>query len=53
METLVIVNSVLAGITLYFIKDVHADFKDLVKRVYRLEQYKPEHDKKTKDEPEK
>lgn len=51
METLAIVNSVLAGITLYFIKDVHSDFKDLVKRVYRLEQHNAEHDKKTKDEP--
>lgn len=53
METLAIVNSVLAGITLYFIKDVHSDFKDLVKRVYRLEQNSPEHDKKAHNEPKK
>jgi hypothetical protein len=51
METLAIVNSLLGAITLYFIKDVHGDFKDLVKRVYRLEQRTDEIDKKTQDEP--
>lgn len=37
MEALMIINSTLVAVTLYFIKDAHGGFKDLVKRVERLE----------------
>lgn len=37
MEALMIINSILVAITLYFIKDAHGGFKELVKRVERLE----------------
>lgn len=38
MEALMIVNSILVAITLYFIKDAHSDFKEVVKRVGKLEE---------------
>lgn len=38
MEALMIVNSILVGVTLYFIKDAHGDFKEVVKKVTRLEE---------------
>lgn len=37
MEALLVINSILAGISLYFIKDFHAEFKAVVKKVERLE----------------
>jgi hypothetical protein len=37
MEALMIINSILVAMTLYFIKGAHADFKELVKKVDRLE----------------
>jgi hypothetical protein len=37
MEALLIINSVLVATTLYFLKDFHGDFKELVKKVGRLE----------------
>ncbi len=33
-----IINSILVGVTLYFIKDAHGDFKEVVKKVSRLEE---------------
>jgi len=38
MEALMIVNSILAASTIYFIKDAHSDFKEVVKKVGRLEE---------------
>lgn len=38
MEALMIINSILVAITLYFIKDVHTDFKEVVKKVDKLEE---------------
>jgi len=32
-----IINSILVAITLYFIRDAHGDFKEVVKKVGRLE----------------
>lgn len=33
-----IINSILVAITLYFIKDAHTDFKEVVKKVDKLEE---------------
>ena len=38
MEAVMIVNSILAASTIYFIKDAHSDFKEVVKKVGRLEE---------------
>jgi hypothetical protein len=38
MEALMIINSILVAITLYFIKDAHTDFKEVVKKVDKLEE---------------
>jgi len=37
METLLVINSILVAICLYFIKDFHSDFKEVAKKVERLE----------------
>ncbi|MBL1281242.1 MAG: hypothetical protein COA33_013270 [Fluviicola sp.] len=36
MEALLIINSILVAICLYFIKDFHGDFKKVVKKVGKL-----------------
>lgn len=36
MEALLIINSILVAITLYFIKDFHASFKKVAKKVEKL-----------------
>jgi len=36
MEALLIINSVLVAVCLYFIKDFHADFKKVAKKVGKL-----------------
>lgn len=38
MEALLVINSILAGISLYFIKDFHTEFKEVVKKVERLDE---------------
>ena len=38
MEALMIINSILVAVTLYFIRDAHGDFKEMVKKVGRLEE---------------
>ncbi len=38
MEALMIINSILVGITFYFIRDTHSDFKEVVKKVGRLDE---------------
>lgn len=38
MEALLIVNSVLVAITLYFIKDVHGEFKEMRRSVQGLKE---------------
>ncbi|WP_343636304.1 hypothetical protein [Fluviicola sp.] len=38
MEALMIINSILVAVTLYFIKEAHRDFKEMVKKVGRLEE---------------
>ena len=38
MEALLVINSILAGISLYFIKDFHTEFKAVVKKVERLDE---------------
>lgn len=38
MEIVIIINSVLLTITLYFIKDAHKDFKEVIKKVERLDE---------------
>lgn len=38
MEALLIINSILVAVTLYFIKDFHKDFKVVAKKVERLEE---------------
>lgn len=37
MEALLIINSVLLAISLYFLKDFHSEFKEMSKKVTRLE----------------
>ncbi|CAG5082788.1 hypothetical protein SAMN05216474_2147 [Lishizhenia tianjinensis] len=36
MEALLIINSILVAICLYFIKDFHGDFKEVAKKVEKL-----------------
>ena len=36
MEALLIINSILVAISLYFIKDFHSEFKDVTKKVEKL-----------------
>ena len=38
MEALLIVNSVLVAITLYFIKDAHSEFKEMRRSVHGLKE---------------
>ena len=38
MEALLIINSILVAICLYFIKDFHGDFKETAKKVNKLEE---------------
>ena len=38
MDGLMILNSILAASTLYFFKEAHKDFKELVKRVAKVEE---------------
>jgi hypothetical protein len=38
METLLIVNSILVGVCVYFLKDFHKDFKEMSKQVTRLDE---------------
>lgn len=38
MEALLIVNSLLVATTLYFIRDVHSDFKEMEKSVQSLKE---------------
>ena len=38
MEALLIINSILVAICLYFIKDFHTDFKKVAKKVGKLAQ---------------
>lgn len=38
METLLIINSLLVAVTLYFMKDVHGEFKDMGKSVQSLKE---------------
>lgn len=37
METLLIINSLLVGVCVYFIRDFHIDFKTTAKSVQRLQ----------------
>lgn len=36
MEALLIINSILVAICLYFVKDFHTDFKEVAKKVNKL-----------------
>jgi hypothetical protein len=36
MEALLIINSILVAVCLYFIKDFHSDFKEVAKKVTKL-----------------
>lgn len=38
MEALLIINSILVAVCLYFIKDFHGDFKEVAKKVGKLQQ---------------
>lgn len=38
MEALLIINSILVAICLYFIKDFHGDFKEVAKKVQGLKE---------------
>jgi len=38
MEALIIINSILVGISIYFFKDFHTEFKELSKRVGHLDE---------------
>lgn len=37
MEALLIINSILLAVCLYFVKDFHSDFKEMSKKVGRLD----------------
>ena len=37
MEALLVINSILIGISLYFLKDFHSDFKEVSKKVNQME----------------
>lgn len=37
METLLVINSILMAVCVYFIKDFHTEFKEVSKKVTRLE----------------
>ncbi len=37
MEALLIINSILVAVCLYFIKDFHGDFKEVAKKVGKLQ----------------
>jgi cell division protein ZapA (FtsZ GTPase activity inhibitor) len=38
MEALLIINSILVAVCLYFIKDFHKDFKETAKKVTKLDE---------------
>lgn len=38
METLLIINGVMVGAVIYFVKDFHRDLKEVVKKVERLDE---------------
>jgi hypothetical protein len=38
MDTIQIINSLLLGITLYFVRDFHKDFKEMSKKVTDLKE---------------
>ena len=38
METLLVINSILVGISAYFLKNFHTEFKELSKKVGRLDE---------------
>lgn len=38
METLLIINGVMVGSVIYFVKDFHRDLKEVVKKVERLDE---------------
>lgn len=38
METLLIINGVMVGAFIYFVKDFHRDLKEVVKKVERLDE---------------
>ena len=38
MEALLIINSILVAVSLYFIKDFHTDFKKVAKKVEKLDE---------------
>jgi len=37
MEAIMIINSILVAVCLYFIKDFHGDFKEVAKKVGKLQ----------------
>lgn len=37
METLLVINSILLAVCLYFVRDFHSDFKEMSKKVGRLD----------------
>lgn len=37
MEALLIINSILVAVCLYFVKDFHSDFKEMTRKVGRLD----------------
>lgn len=37
MEALLIINSILVAVCLYFVKDFHSDFKEMSRKVGRLD----------------
>ncbi len=50
METLLIINGILAAFTIYFLKDFHSTFKDMVKTVSELKTQLSENAIKTADQ---
>lgn len=38
MEALIVINSILVGISIYFLKDFHTDFKEVAKKVALLDE---------------
>lgn len=50
METLLVINGILVATSLYFIKDVHKDFKEVKKSLQELKQRFGEQSSKTDTE---
>jgi hypothetical protein len=38
MEALIVINSILVGISIYFLKDFHTDFKEVARKVTHLDE---------------